>query len=81
MTHEVVGIVAGAAGGIGSAIALRLAAQGAHLVITDLDETGLLQVAGQHNGGSGRLIPVPGNVLDPELGLRLVDKVLSELEK
>lgn len=40
-----VALVTGAAGGIGKSIALRLAAEGAHVVVTDLDSDGAEKVA------------------------------------
>ncbi len=78
MRHDVVGIVTGAAGGIGSAVALRLAGAGARLLITDLDEGGLGRVAGARAARSGNLIPMAGDMLDPDLAPRLVDKALGE---
>jgi NAD(P)-dependent dehydrogenase (short-subunit alcohol dehydrogenase family) len=81
MSHRVTGILTGAAGGIGRAIALRLAGEGARLVITDLDEAGLKRVADEFAAGaemSGRLIPVAGNVLDADLGEKLADTALRE---
>lgn len=38
-------VVTGAAGGIGSALAARMAREGARVVVTDIDEAGLAQVA------------------------------------
>jgi len=81
MSHQVVGILTGAAGGIGRAIALRLAGEGARLVITDLDAAGLQRVADEYAARgevSGRLIPVAGNMLDANLGEKLADTVLQE---
>ena len=78
MSRGIVGIVTGAAGGIGSAIALRLASQGARLLITDLDERGLERVAAEHHGTQGRLVPVAGDMQDARLGARLVDRALNE---
>ena len=42
-----VALVTGAAGGIGAAIAQRLAAEGAHVVLADLDETRATKLAGE----------------------------------
>lgn len=48
-------MVTGAAAGIGAATALRLAAEGAHVVVADIDDTGGTRVVGQITaaGGSG----------------------------
>ncbi|MFN2433047.1 MAG: bifunctional rhamnulose-1-phosphate aldolase/short-chain dehydrogenase, partial [Gemmatimonadota bacterium] len=55
-----VALVTGGAGGIGRAAALRLAAEGAHVVVTDLDAAGARKVAEEVVGaaGSGRAIGV-----------------------
>ncbi|CAL8476953.1 SDR family NAD(P)-dependent oxidoreductase [Caballeronia sp. S22] len=82
MNRPLIGIVTGAAGGIGSAIALRLAAEGARLIITDLDRGGLERVADEHasrNSGSdvGKLIPVEGDATDSALSEKLVSSALD----
>ena len=53
-----VALVTGGAGGIGRAIALRLAAEGAHLVVTDVDPEGAQVVAEEINidFGAGRAV-------------------------
>jgi len=48
-----VALVTGAAGGLGRAIARRLAAAGAHVVVTDRDEAGAHAVAGEIAGREG----------------------------
>ncbi len=45
-------LVTGGASGIGRAIALRLAAAGAHVLVADLDEAGAREVAGSTGGES-----------------------------
>ncbi len=45
-----VAVVIGAASGIGRATALRFAAEGAHVVLADLDSTGVEALAGEING-------------------------------
>ncbi|MFP3550904.1 SDR family NAD(P)-dependent oxidoreductase [Paraburkholderia sp. SIMBA_049] len=75
MKMSLMGILTGAAGGIGSAIALRLASEGARLLITDLDRDGLERVAEEHasqNSGAGQLIPFQGDATDPGLADKLV---------
>jgi len=55
-----VALVTGGASGIGRAAALRLAAEGAHVVVTDLDAAGALKVADEVMAatGSGRAVGV-----------------------
>ncbi|QBJ89223.1 3-hydroxybutyrate dehydrogenase [Streptomyces seoulensis] len=52
-----VALVTGAAGGIGSACALRLAAAGAEVRALDLDAAGLAELAGRAGGLAGRIVP------------------------
>lgn len=52
-----VALVTGAAGGIGSACALRLAAAGAEVRALDLDAAGLAELAGRAGGLAGRVVP------------------------
>jgi rhamnulose-1-phosphate aldolase/alcohol dehydrogenase len=54
--------VTGVASGIGRAVALDLAARGAHLVLADLDAAGLERTAGEIHGG--RAVTVAGDLTD-----------------
>jgi rhamnulose-1-phosphate aldolase/alcohol dehydrogenase len=58
-----VALITGAAGGIGSAVARALAAEGACVVVTDLDLAGALNVASELGDVA---IAAPANVLDEE---------------
>lgn len=53
-------VVTGAAGGIGKALAARLCAAGAHVVLADIDVTALGEVAAQLGADA-----VPTDVSDP----------------
>ncbi len=61
-----IAIVTGGSGGIGSAIAERLAEEGAHVVVADLDEKGAKEVAEKITSkhGEGRAIGVCVDVTD-----------------
>jgi 3-oxoacyl-[acyl-carrier protein] reductase len=48
-------LVTGGASGIGRATALRLAAEGAHVAVADLDEEGAREVAGEIDGQAVRM--------------------------
>jgi len=61
-----IAIVTGGAGGIGSAIAERLAEEGAHVVVADLDEKGAKEVADKivAKHGEGRALGIGVDVTD-----------------
>ena len=59
-----VAIVTGAGSGIGRAVALRLAREGARVVANDLDETAAHETAGLIAEGGGTAIAVVGDVSD-----------------
>lgn len=61
-----VALVTGAASGIGRVIAARLAAEGAHVMVTDLEAAGAEEVAAEINRSAGpeRAVALPLNVAD-----------------
>ena len=66
MTNGRVAIVTGAAGGIGRAAALALAARGASVLSVDLDEAGAEQTAAAVTEAGGTASAVRADVTDPE---------------
>jgi 3-oxoacyl-[acyl-carrier protein] reductase len=67
-----IAIVSGAGRGIGRSIALKLAAEGASVVVNDLDSEPANQVVGEITGAGGRAVSCPGSVGDPDFGERFV---------
>jgi 3-oxoacyl-[acyl-carrier protein] reductase len=67
-----IAIVSGAGRGIGRSIALKLAAEGASVVVNDLDSEPANQVVDEITGAGGRAVACPGSVGDPDFGERFV---------
>jgi NAD(P)-dependent dehydrogenase (short-subunit alcohol dehydrogenase family) len=69
-------IVTGAAGGIGRALALRCAAEGARVAVTDVNAAGLERVGGELGRGH---LALPADVTDEAAIGELIDRVQDEL--
>jgi NAD(P)-dependent dehydrogenase (short-subunit alcohol dehydrogenase family) len=67
-----VGLVTGAGSGIGRATAVRLAAEGAGVAITDLDEDGLRATAAEVQAAGGEVVSAAGDIVDPATSDALV---------
>lgn len=67
-----VALVTGASSGIGRAIALRFAAEGAAIVLTARGEALLMELAGEISAKGGRAIASVGDVSQPETHERAV---------
>ncbi|ONH31699.1 SDR family NAD(P)-dependent oxidoreductase [Pseudofrankia asymbiotica] len=65
-------LVTGATGGLGEATALRLAGEGAHLLLTGRRADRCAEVAASARSHGVEALAVPGDLADPELPGRLV---------
>lgn len=72
-----VAVVTGAASGIGRALALRLAREGASLAIADVNRAGLDETARMVNGASGKITTHIVDVSDKERVAAFVDEVVA----
>ena len=67
-----VAIVSGAGRGIGRSIALKLAAEGARVVVNDLDSAPASDVVSEITSAGGRAVACQGSVAAPDFGERFV---------
>ncbi len=67
-----IAIVSGAGRGIGRSIALKLAAEGASVVVNDLDPDPAHEVVGEITNAGGRAVACPGSVAQADFGERFV---------
>ncbi len=65
-------IVSGAGRGIGRSIALKLASEGANVVVNDLDSVPADEVVAEIGKAGGNAVACTGSVVDPEFGERFV---------
>jgi NAD(P)-dependent dehydrogenase (short-subunit alcohol dehydrogenase family) len=72
-------LVTGAGRGIGRAIALALAAEGADVAVNDIDAESAQLVAKEIAGGGRRSVAVAGDVSDRDDVERMVDRAWEEL--
>jgi NAD(P)-dependent dehydrogenase (short-subunit alcohol dehydrogenase family)/pimeloyl-ACP methyl ester carboxylesterase len=70
--------VTGAGSGIGRATAMAFAAQGAEVILSDIDRTGLEQTASQIGAGGGVAHPYLVDVADAQAVERFADQVCAE---
>ncbi len=74
-----VAVITGAARGLGLDYARRLAADGATVVLADVDEAGASKGAGEISSAGGRAIALACDVTDPDASSALAARVVSEL--
>jgi short-subunit dehydrogenase len=72
-------ILTGASSGIGHALALRLAQQGASLVLASRNAERLDALAGTVRAQGGAVTPVPTDAADPAQRARLIEQALAAL--
>jgi NAD(P)-dependent dehydrogenase (short-subunit alcohol dehydrogenase family) len=71
--------ITGAGAGIGKAIALAVASEGATVMVTDVDEKWAAQVAGEINNNSGKAVFSRLDVLNQIEAQSVIDKVVDQL--
>lgn len=74
-----VALITGSGRGIGRALALKLAADGAQIVVSDLDEAPAAAVVKEIKDGGGKAIAHVGNVTDPKFGDEIVEAAVKGL--
>ncbi len=72
-----VALVSGSGRGIGRAIALKLASEGAKIVVNDLDEAPALETIGAIEKAGGQAVACNGDVTAPDFGERFVGAALD----
>lgn len=75
-----VAVVAGGAGGIGTATSLRLAEEGASVVVADLDEGAAASVAKQISEAGGTAVSCGTDISDETAVAALIDLALSTFD-
>lgn len=75
-----VAAVTGSGRGIGRAIALKLASEGAHLVVNDIDQDVAHEVVAQIVAAGGRAVACAGSVTDPDFGERFIATAIQSYE-
>lgn len=72
-----VALITGAGRGIGAATARRFAAEGAIVVVNDLDLSGVTQLVKEIEAAGGRALAVEGSVTDRQAVEAMVEKTLN----
>ena len=75
-----VALVTGSGRGIGRAIARKLAAHGAHVVVNDLDPEPAAETVQLVEQAGGQAIAVAGSITDPDFAERFIDTAVSTFD-
>lgn len=79
LLNDKIVVVTGAAHGIGRATAIKLAGEGAHVALFDLDEAGLTETANIVGVAGGRTLCTPVNLLQEDAVTAAFQRVRSAL--
>lgn len=77
LLQDQVALITGGANGIGRATAARFAKEGAHVVISDVDEAGLAETKQLVEAAGGKCVTVVGNVASEADVQKMVDAAVS----
>ncbi|MBM3223197.1 MAG: SDR family oxidoreductase [Candidatus Tectomicrobia bacterium] len=72
-----IAVVTGAAHGIGQAIAQRLAAEGAQVVLGDIDAAGLIRTADSITSAGGQALTVVGDLTEESAAVQLMQTTVA----
>jgi 3-oxoacyl-[acyl-carrier protein] reductase len=75
-----VALITGAGRGIGRSIALKLAGEGARIVVNDLDEAPAQETVGEIRAQGGAAVACVGNVTAPDFAERFVNAAVREYQ-
>jgi 3-oxoacyl-[acyl-carrier protein] reductase len=75
-----VALITGSGRGIGRAIALKLAAEGARIVVNDLDEAPAQEVVAAIRAAGGQAVACNGSVTAPDFAERFIGTAVSEFK-
>ena len=75
-----VALITGSGRGIGRSIALKLASEGAHIVVNDLDEAPAQEVVEAIRAAGGQAVACVGSVTAPDFAERFIGMAVSEFK-
>ena len=75
-----VALITGSGRGIGRSIALKLASEGASVVVNDLDEAPALEVVEEIRAAGGKAVACVGSVTAPDFADRFIGTAVSEFK-